>query len=260
MLDRIIEHKLKEIAARKDRLPIEKIQGTAAVHPRSRCFSASLRQPDKVAVIAEIKRASPSRGPIRPDADPAAIGKLYEEQGAAAVSVLTDTRFFCGSPDFLGIVRRAVELPLLCKDFILDPYQILEAGLLGADAVLLITKLHGEKQLKELIDLTKEAGMEALVEVHTEEELQRALSAGATVVGINNRDLGTFKTDIETTVRLRRHIPPEVVVVSESGIGTPSAVQTLKECGVDAVLVGEALMSAGDIAAKLRELVAACAK
>jgi indole-3-glycerol phosphate synthase len=260
MLNRIIEYKLKEVAVKKARLPIEKLRGPAGAASKVRNFAASLRQQDRVAVIAEIKRASPSRGPIRLDADPAAIGKLYEEEGAAAVSVLTDARFFCGSPDFLGIVRRAVEVPLLCKDFILDPYQILEAGFLGVDAVLLITKLLGDKQLKELVVLTREIGMEPLVEVHTKEEVQRALSAGASVIGINNRDLDTFKTDLETTLRLRSHIPPEVVVVSESGISTPAAIQTLKECGVDAVLVGEALMSAGDIAGKMRELVAACAK
>jgi indole-3-glycerol phosphate synthase len=260
MLDRIVQYKVNEVAARKARLPMEKIRAAAGLPSGRRDFAVSLRRPDRVTVIAEIKRASPSRGPIRLDVNPATVGKLYQEEGAAAISVLTDTRFFCGSPDFLGILRGAVEVPLLCKDFILDPYQIFEANLWGADAALLITRLLGDTQLKELVGLSREIGMEPLVEVRTEEEVQRALAAGATVIGINNRDLDTFKTDIEVTLRLRRNIPPEVVVVSESGISTPAAVQTLKECGVDAVLVGEALMYAGDIAGKLRELITACAK
>lgn len=255
MLEQIIEHKRLEIVRKKAYCPLERVKEAVAFAPPVRDFRASLRQPGRVAVIAEIKRASPSKGPIRPDADPVAVGKMYAAAGAAAISVLTDERFFAGHPGFLGAVRQTVVIPVLCKEFILDPYQIYEARFLGADAVLLIVRLLRQRELVGFLELARALGMECLVEVHTRDELQRALDAGAAVIGINNRDLQTFTTDIKTTLRLRRHIPPEVIAVSESGISSPLAMHVLREHGVDAVLIGEALMSAADPAAKLRELL-----
>lgn len=260
MLESIIEHKRAEIARRKAVCPPEVLKAALAFAPPPRDFRAALRRPGRVAVIAEIKRASPSKGLIRPDANPVAVARIYTAAGAAAISVLTDERFFQGHPEFLRLVRRVTELPLLCKDFILDPYQIYEARQLGADAILLIVRLLRQRELTEFLGLARGLGMEALVETHTEEEIARALAAGATVIGINNRDLKSFTTDIKTTFRLKHYLPPEVVVVSESGIGSPLAMQALKRHGVDAALVGEALMAAPDIGAKLRELVAAGAE
>mgnify|MGYP005841722119 CR=1 FL=1 len=260
MLEQIVEHKVQEIGLRKNRCPLDHIRSVVAFMPQPRAFGVSLRQPGKVTVIAEIKKASPSKGPIKPDADPAAVAQIYAAEGAAAISVLTDERFFLGSPGFLGIVRQAVGLPLLYKDFVVDPYQVFEARFLGADAVLLIARLYTKQELAELLTLAEDIGIECLVEVHTEQEVEQALRAGAKIIGINNRDLETFKTDTGTTFRLRPYIPPDIVVVSESGISSPASVRALKRCGVDAVLVGEALMTSDDIAAKLRELVAAGAE
>ncbi|MEW6448117.1 MAG: indole-3-glycerol phosphate synthase TrpC [Bacillota bacterium] len=257
MLEEIIEHKRREIAAKRAAYSVEQLKASAHTAPPARDFTTALRRPGRVAVIAEIKRASPSKGPIRPGADPVEIAKIYAASGAAAISVLTDERFFQGSPVFLSLVRSAVEVPVLCKEFILDPIQIYEARGLGADALLLIVRLLEQRELAEFISLARELGMECVVEVHSPGEIEQSLAAGAKIIGINNRDLETFKTDIETTFRLKRHLPPEVVVVSESGIASPPAIRALKECGVNAVLIGEALMAAADISAKLREFVAA---
>lgn len=257
MLGAIIEHKRREIAGKRAAYSLEYFKASAQAARPVRDFAGALRQPGRVAVIAEIKRASPLKGPIRPGADPVEVAKLYANAGAAALSVLTDERFFQGNPVFIGQVRGAVDLPVLCKEFILDPVQIYEARGLGADALLLIVRLLEQRELTEFMSLTRELGMECLVEVHSLREIERALAAGAKIIGINNRDLQTFKTEIETTFRLKRHLPPEVVVVSESGISSPGAIRALKEHGVDAVLIGEALMAAEDITAKLRELVAA---
>lgn len=257
MLNEIIEHKRREIATKRAAYSLAQARASALAAPPARDFTAALRRRGKVSVIAEIKRASPSKGPIRPGADPVEIAKIYAAAGAAAISVLTDERFFHGSPEFLSLVRGAVQIPVLCKEFILDPVQIYEARRLGADAVLLIVRLLKQRELVEFISLARELGMECLVEVHNPEEIERSLAAGASIIGINNRDLGNFQTDIATTFRLKRYLLPEVVVVSESGISSPLAIQALKEHGVDAVLIGEALMAAEDIPAKLRELVAA---
>jgi len=257
VLEAIITYKRREIAEKRAAYPLEHFRAYAEAAPPVREFAGALRRPGRVAVIAEIKRASPSKGPIRPGADPLKVAKVYAAAGAAAISVLTDERFFQGDPLFITQVRGAVDLPVLCKEFILDPVQIYEARGLGADALLLIVRLLEQRELVEFLGLARELRMECLVEVHTPGEIERALAAGAKVIGINNRDLQTFRTEIETTFRLKRHLPPEVVVVSESGIGSPGAIRALKEHGVDAVLIGEALMTAEDIAAKLEELVAA---
>ncbi|MEW6183674.1 MAG: indole-3-glycerol phosphate synthase TrpC [Bacillota bacterium] len=257
MLDQIIGHKRMEIEASKRARSLAQLEQMAASAPPARGFGVNLRVSGRVAVIAEIKRASPSKGPIRPDADPAETARTYAAAGASAISVLTDKRFFQGDLDFLGMVRSEVRLPVLRKDFIVDPYQVLEAKALGADAILLITRILTLRELKELLGFSRNIGIECLVEVHDESEVERAVEAGARIIGINNRDLSTFQTDIETTLRLRRMVPPEVVTVSESGISSAAAIRTLKDNGVDAVLIGEALMSAADIGAKLQELVEA---
>jgi len=208
-----------------------------------RDFRSALTQTaEKLAVIAEIKKASPSAGVIAESFDPIDIGKNYERGGANAISVLTDTKFFQGKLQDLADVRRAVSVPLLRKDFILDEIQIAESAANGADAILLIVAALEQKELLVLLDAAATYRLDALVEVHTREELKRALDAGAKIVGINNRDLTTFDVDLAVTEQLCRDVPDEIVLVSESGIKTPKDVARVKACGVDAVLVGEALM------------------
>lgn len=250
ILDRIVQVKKREVAA-----------GKAAAMARvdrggRRSFAAALRRPG-VGLIAEIKRASPSKGLIRADFDPVAIAKDYEQAGAAAVSVLTDREFFQGDVTYLGQVRAAVGLPLLRKDFIIDPWQLEEAAAAGADAVLLIARLLPEQELARFIAIAGELGLDCLVEVHDEPDLERALGAGATIVGINNRDLATFTVDLATTARLRPQVPAGVTVVAESGIKGPADVRALAALGVDAVLIGETLMRADRPGEAARELVRA---
>ena len=205
-------------------------------------------------LIAEVKRASPSRGVFAESFDPAAQARAYAAHGAAAVSVLTDEKFFQGSLEHLRAVRAQVELPLLRKDFTVDEYQLWEARAAGADAVLLIVSILGPAELRELLLAAKGLGLGALVEVHTRQELEQALGAGAPIVGLNNRDLRTFETRIETTLELLPLIPPGPVVVSESGFTTAADVRRVVAAGAHAVLVGEALMRAPDVGAKVREL------
>ncbi|MDR7497325.1 MAG: indole-3-glycerol phosphate synthase TrpC, partial [Armatimonadota bacterium] len=222
----------------------------------ARDFAAALAGPP-LRIIAEIKRASPAAGAIRLEADPAAVARAYEAAGADAISVLTDHRFFAGSPDDLRAARAAVGVPVLRKDFIVDAYQVYEARALGADAVLLVAGTVPTAVLAELVGCAASLGMAALVEAHTEDELDQALAAGARVVGINNRNLHTLAVDPETTARLRPRVPEGVVVVSESGIETPADVARARRAGVHAVLVGTALMASADPAARLRELARA---
>lgn len=207
-----------------------------------------------VAVIAEIKKASPSRGVIRPDLDPVGVARVYAANGASAISVLTERRYFQGDPAHLEAVRAAVDLPLLRKDFIVDADQVFEACVLGADAILLIAAILSDGELGTLLGLAGELGLQCLVEVHDEGELARALGAGASLIGVNNRDLRTFRTDLEVTHRLAARIPPGCTLVAESGIFTREDVLRVGGWGAHAVLVGEALVRAADIGAKLREL------
>lgn len=251
VLDAIVAHKREELA--RSRAPLDAVRGQALGAPPPRDFAAALRR-GRCALIAEVKAASPSAGVIRRPFDPVELARAYEAGGADALSVLTDRRFFAGDPEHLRGVRAAVRLPVLRKDFILDPYQVYEARALGADAVLLIAAILNDAQLRELSALAEELGMAALVEVHTEEELERALACGARIVGINNRDLRTFQVDLEVTLRLRPRIPDGVLVVSESGIEHGEQVRRLAEAGVHAVLVGTALASAQDPARTLRAL------
>jgi len=255
ILDDILAHKRRELAAARARVGEAELARLAAhADDAPRGFRHALQTAPTPRVIAEIKRRSPSRGEIRPDFDPVAIAKSYADAGAAALSVLTDERFFGGHLDFLTRVRREVDLPLLRKDFVVDPYQIDEARVAGADAVLLIVAALGARAVRTLRQRALERGLDALVEVHDEDELAVALEAGADLVGINNRDLRSFETDLAVTERLAPRIPEGVVVVAESGIFTPRDVSRLTGAGAHACLVGESLMREADVGKALRHL------
>ncbi|MCX7682384.1 MAG: indole-3-glycerol phosphate synthase TrpC [Anaerolineae bacterium] len=254
ILERIVSWKREEIADRKRRCPPEVVQAGAAAASPPRDFAAALRAPG-LSLIAEIKRASPSKGMLAPHLDAPALARRYETSGAAALSVLTDEHFFCGSLEDLRIVRQSVTIPVLRKDFILDPYQVYEARAAGADAVLLIVAALDDVALRELHELACALGMAALVEVHNTSELERALRCGPRIVGINNRDLDTFEVHLDTTERLRPLIPPDILVVAESGIHSRADVARLRAIGVDGILVGEALVRAADVRAKVEELL-----
>ena len=220
-----------------------------------RGFAAALRRAGEVRLLAEVKRRSPSAGDIRPGADPAQIARDYHAAGAAALSVLTDRDYFGGDLDALRAVRHAVPLPVLRKDFVIHAVQVWEARAAGADAVLLIARILEQPLLEDLRALAADLGMDALVEAHTAPELHRALAAGATLAGVNNRDLDTFTTDLERSVRLAGEVPPEVTYVAESGIRTADDVDRQGAAGVDAVLVGESLMRQPDVRAAAEALV-----
>lgn len=263
LLDEIMSWKREEVAKAKRERPQATLQALAATLPPPLDFAAALRQPG-VCLIAEVKRASPSKGLLCHDFDPGALARTYAENGAAAISVLTDARFFQGSLEHLVQVKETLAsigkpLPVLRKDFIFDPYQVWEARVAGADAILLIVAVLGDKALRSLLTLTWRLGMEALVEVHNQQELARALTAGARIIGINNRDLRTFTVDLAVTERLRPLVPPDILVVGESGIHTPDDVARLVAVGVDAILVGEAFVRAkpGQRGEKVRAFVAA---
>jgi indole-3-glycerol phosphate synthase len=257
-LDEILKLKREELASIKAAPGFESVLAElknkieAAGPPRG--FIEALSG-DGIRIIAEVKKASPSKGVIREDFNPVEIAKTYEENGAAAISVLTEEKYFGGSLDCLVEVRRIVSLPILRKDFIIDPYQVYESRAAGADCILLIVGLLNGPLLKELISLGRELGMASLVEVHTEEELGIAVDTGARVIGINNRDIRSSTTDINTTKRLAGKVPGGILMVSESGISTVDDIRSLKGFGVDAFLIGEALVRERDIAGKLRELL-----
>lgn len=255
ILDEIVAHKKKELARQKTSVSLSDLGKRAEEADKPRGFSKALAKPSEIALIAEIKKASPSAGIIREDFDPIEIGKIYETCGASAISVLTDTHFFQGTLSRLEKVRQAVQIPVLRKDFIVDPFQIYEARSVGADAVLLIVAILSDAQLRDFLGLCKRLSMDALVEVHTAEELQRALAVGAQVIGINNRNLKTFSVHLETTETLVAHIPKDVVCVSESGIKDHDDMKRLAKAGIHAVLVGTSLMKAKDIGTKVKELL-----
>jgi indole-3-glycerol phosphate synthase len=254
ILDKIITWKRDEVAQLKLGYPGECVQAEATLAPPPRDFAAALRAPG-VSLIAEAKKASPSKGLIREDFDAVALAREYEANGAAAISVLTDEHFFQGSLDYLRAVGQNVEVPVLRKDFVFDPYQVYEARAAGADAVLLIVAALSDNDLEALHRLVQKLGMTALVEVHDEAELERALKIEPQVVGVNNRDLRTFEVDLETTARLRTLIPADIVLVAESGVHTPADVARLADIGADAMLVGESLVRAADVGGKVRQLV-----
>jgi indole-3-glycerol phosphate synthase len=252
ILDEILARKRVEVAERRASRPT-----LAGGVRRPRAFSAALRQPDGLSIIAEFKRRSPSGGLIRPDATPAALARTYAASGAAALSVLTDAHYFGGSDADLVEAGGASALPVLRKDFVVDPYQIHEARSLGADAVLLIVRALSDADLRAFLELSRELELDALVETHSADEVRRALDAGARVIGVNNRDLDTLVTDVSLAPRLRPLVPADRVFVAESGVSGPDQMAALAEAGVDAVLIGEALLRADDPGARLRALVAA---
>jgi indole-3-glycerol phosphate synthase len=267
MLEEIMRHKREELPGRQHRMPVTDLRALAVTVPSPLDFAAALRRPG-VSLIAEVKRASPSRGLLCRDFDPARLARTYAAGGASAISVLTDSRYFQGRLEHLTMVKetlvsgedgkaadrqagapgqrpdQATSLPVLRKDFIFDPYQVVEARVAGADALLLIAAVLSDRDLSRLLEETRRYGMEALVEVHDEGEVERALAAGAQVIGVNNRDLRTFDVDLATTERLRPMIPPHCLLVSESGIHTTDDVRRLAAMGVDAMLVGESLVVA----------------
>lgn len=248
ILSRIVETKRREVERLRGREP--ELARLAALGPPVRDFEAALRGDGRsVSLIAEMKRRSPGAGAIDPALNPGRQARAYETGGAAALSILTDREYFQGSLDDLTRVREEVELPLLRKDFIIDERQIWEARSGGADAILLIVRILDDSQLREFRLLAEELGMSALVEVHDAPELERAFTCGARILGVNNRDLGSFRTDLEVTMGLLSHVPAGVVLVSESGISRRDQVEALGGRGVDAILVGEALVRAGDPAA-----------
>ena len=255
ILDTIVAHKREELKRDKENTPLQTLKSRLYDLPPTRDFRAALVPPGTVNLIAEVKKRSPSKGIIREDFDPVKIAKTYTRNGASAISVLTDHEFFGGNLSYLSKIRNAVELPLLRKDFTIDEYHIYQARVAGADAVLLIVAILTPEQLREFIGVAHHLNLTALVEVHTQPEVDIALDVGAEIIGINNRDLKTFHTDIATSFQLRKSIPDDKIVVSESGIYTREDVMKLGEADIDAILVGESLMRSADIGVKVRELL-----
>jgi indole-3-glycerol phosphate synthase len=254
MLNRIIAEKREEVEQRKKDIPVSSLKERIARRKAPLDFALALSG-GNTRLIAEVKRASPSRGLLCRNFDPVELAKTYAQGGAAAISVLTEANYFQGSIEHLAAIREEVKLPLLRKDFIFDQYQIYESGAYGADALLLIVAILSQGQLEELLSLSRSLGLSCLVEVHNEDEVERALLSGAKIIGINNRDLNTFKVDINTTRRLRPLVPQDRIVVSESGISRREDIKKLKGWGVNAVLVGEALVTAGDTLTRMREII-----
>lgn len=255
ILNTIIAHKQKELEIEQQQMPLAELESKLANLPPTKNFQGAISQPGNINLIAEVKKKSPSKGIIREDFDPIQIAETYTENGAAAISVLTDIQFFDGSLEYLSSIREVVDVPLLRKDFTIDPYHIYQARVAGADAILLIVAVLTPDQLREFMDIAESLSLASLVEVHTETELKIALDVGAEIIGINNRDLRTFHTDLATTFRLRESIPTEKVVVSESGIYSRVDVESLREAGVNAILVGESLMRSPDIGEQVRKLI-----
>ena len=257
ILDRILQRKAEEIAERRARVAEHELVAQAAVASPVRGFVEAIRtrlESSQAAVIAEIKKASPSKGLLRADFRPAEIARSYEKGGATCLSVLTDVDFFQGADEYLRAARAACALPVLRKDFTVDPYQVYEARVLGADCILLIVAALADSRLGELAGLAQHLGMDVLVEVHDQAELERALRLNVPLLGINNRNLRTFETRLETTLALLGQIPEDRIVVTESGIHAPADVARMRAAGVHAFLVGEAFMKASDPGAKLAEL------
>ena len=255
ILDTIIAHKQKELQAEQEQVPLAVLESKLVTLPPTKDFRRAIAQRDNINLIAEVKKKSPSKGIIREDFDPIQIAETYTENGAAAISVLTDVQFFDGSLEYLASIREVVDVPLLRKDFTIDPYHIYQARVAGADAILLIVAALTSEQLRDFMEIAASLALASLVEVHTEAELEIALDVEAEIIGINNRDLRTFHTDLATTFRLRESIPMEKVVVSESGIYTRADVESLSEAGVNAILVGESLMRSPDIGEQVRKLI-----
>jgi len=253
-LEQILAHTRENVAKRKQHTSVAQLQRRITKRRISQKLDSCLRGGD-IKLIAEIKRASPSVGTLSPNLDVATMARSYQRGGASAISVLTERDFFQGSLDDLILVRQTTSLPVLCKDFVLDAYQVYEACAYGADAILLIASLLSQDSLDSLVMLTNQLDISALVEVHDEQDLEKALATKANIIGINNRNLANFSVNLETTDKLRPLIPNSKIVVSESGIHTAEDVSHLKAIGVNAVLIGEALVTSPDPTAKIKELL-----
>lgn len=254
ILDQIVDRRRADVAEAKRRVSLATLQASPSFALKCRGLRAALEHQHR-AIIAEVKKASPSKGIIRPDFDAVGIARSYDANGAAAISVLTEEHFFLGSPAYLRAIRGVTDLPLLRKDFIFDAYQVYEARAWGADAILLIVAMLDDEHLMTLRRLAEELGMDTLVEVHDADELARAQRSGATLIGINNRDLRTFETTLATTESLAVSRRSDDMLVAESGIDTAADIERLERCGVSAFLIGESLMRAPDPGEKLRELL-----
>ena len=254
MLDEIIAKKREEVEQRKEILPLACLKKRIAQQKPPLNFALALKG-KPIRLIAEVKQASPSRGTLCPNFNPTELATAYAQGGANAISVLTEVNYFKGSIDYLAAIREVVKLPLLRKDFIFDLYQVYESRAYGADALLLIVAILNQEQLKELLSISHRLGLKCLVEVHNKTEVERALLSGAEIIGINNRDLNTFTVDINTTHQLRPLIPRQKIVVAESGIKSRNDLKKLIKWGVNAVLIGEALVTANNILTKMKELM-----
>jgi len=255
-LEKIVAHKRKEVEEAKAKVPKQELIEALEESPRQiRDFKAAMSHKGKVSLIAEIKRKSPSRGMIMPDLNIEEIAGIYQKAGAKAISVLTDEMYFGGRLEFIGRVKKAASLPVLRKEFIIDEYQLYESCFLGADAVLLIAAILSLDEIKRFLSILSSLGMQALVETHTEDDVGKCLEAGAEIIGINNRDLDALELDMTTTERLKKLIPKDKIVVSESGIKTHKQIKQLKAMGVNAVLIGTAFMERTDIAASVKEIM-----
>jgi len=254
ILKKIVEDKRIELQEQKRKIPLKILKEQISNLPPTRNFKAAIKG-QNLSLIAEIKKASPSVGVIREGFDPAELAKTYELNGASAISVLTEKKYFSGDLNYLKVVKEITAVPVLRKDFIFDEYQIYESRVAGADAILLIVSILDDETLAKLLDLTKKLGLDALVETHTEREIERALKNGAEIIGINNRNLDTFEVNLVNSVNLLHLIPLNKVVVSESGVHDRKDMIILKNSGVDAALVGEAIVRSEDVGKKIRELL-----
>jgi indole-3-glycerol phosphate synthase len=254
MLNKIMAQKKEEVEQRKRVTPATCLQEVIAGQKPVLDLAPALKG-DHIRLIAEVKQSSPSQGMLSPDFNPVRLAQVYAEGGAAAISVLTEANYFMGSNEHMAAIKKVVGLPLLRKDFIFEPYQVYESRAYGADALLLIAAILSQGQLKDLVSLSHSLGLRCLVEVHNEGEVETAVLSEAEIIGINNRDLNTFAIDMNTTRRLRPLIPKEKIVVSESGIKNRRDMEKLEKWRVDAVLIGEALVTAADIQAKMKELI-----
>jgi indole-3-glycerol phosphate synthase len=255
ILTKIIEEKKREVEIAKEKLPLDKVRKKLMVLPSQRSFKQAISKEHDISLIAEIKKASPSSGVLRRDFDPLKIAQVYRAYGAAALSILTDEKFFNGALSYIDLVKREVYLPILRKDFIIDKYQIYESKLFGADAVLLIADLLSRSELLQFMEICRNLTMDVVVEVHNEEDLNKSLSVDSEIIGINNRNLYDFQVDLGVTSNLIRSIPEGKIIISESGIKTYEDIMFLKSLGVNAVLIGETFMRSDDIGSKVRELM-----
>ncbi|MFO0977147.1 MAG: indole-3-glycerol phosphate synthase TrpC [Planctomycetaceae bacterium] len=255
ILDKIIDQKRLDIAAAKSRVSFATLEAQLPTAPPVRGFLKALKAGTPPALIAEVKKASPSAGLIRPDFDPVAIATDYQRAGASCLSILTDEKFFQGHLDYLRSIRQVVDIPVMRKEFIIDRYQVLEARVAGADCILLIAECLDDVQLNDLYNYARELGMDVLIELYDLENVPRVMKTGTQLLGVNNRDLRTFVTSMDHTFTVRRQVPEEILLVSESGIGTHADILRLRESGIGAVLVGESLMRQPSVTDAVRQLM-----